>query len=460
METRPKRSAPGVIVKTDASCTIDGTAYPGIPTLIWPEGIDEVASDYLRYLVISYGAQTSSAWEYAKILRIFLMFCREKGRRWDSVDDQLLTVWREHMRRAKRNTIQRINTSLLTVFGFYRWAEETGRIRSHVGIYDAVDTPPDAPPRRFPISAAKYFVKSKRGRVYGGFTTTLTLRISRSNQGNRHTPTEEESRRIHEFAMDRRQGERNTLIYSWAEETGLRRAEILSVRLSSLPTYNQIDELTEEDASWRIELRRKRGGNWFVNVPTDLIRRTLEWVEFGRREIVAQCRAKLTAYQDPDFVFISSTTGMPLHPDSLTTISRRDFAAAGVAKASLHRLRAKYCTDIIETLVDSILGRHPPQELHSGWAETILVKAAEMMGHTSPISLKPYLNDIFNRKIRLADATKERNLKLDIRQLEQRRVQLKQEVKRLSELTKETPSSVKRTRPSRHGKPKAVKSSE
>ncbi|WP_237152355.1 hypothetical protein [Oryzibacter oryziterrae] len=459
MEKRRNRPASGIIVKTDASCIIDGTAHPGIPTVVWPEGIDEVASDYLRYLVISTGAQSSSAYEYAKILRIFLRFCREKSRRWDSVDDQFLTVWREHMRRAKRNETQRINTSLLAVFGFYRWAEETSRIRFHVGIYDALDAPADSPPRKFPISATKYFVKSKRGRVYGGFTTRLTLRISRSSQGNKHTPTEEESRRIHALAMDRRHGERNTLMYSWAEETGLRRAEILRVRLSSLPTYDQIDELTEEDASWRIVLRRKRGGTWFVNVPADLIQRTLEWVEFGRREIVARCRAKFIAYQDPDFVFISSTTGMPLHPDSVTTLTRRDFAAAGVAKASLHRFRAKYCIDVIETLLDSIFDQHPLQELHSGWAETILVKAAEMMGHTSAISLKPYLNYVFNRKIRLADATKERKLNLDIRHLEQRRVQLMKEVDRLSELTKETSSSTKRTRTSRHGKPKAAKSS-
>lgn len=48
--------------------------------------------------------------------------------------------------------------------------------------------------------------------------------------GKRYTPTEEEIRRIHEAALEKQNGERDTLIFSWAEETGVRRFELLQAQ--------------------------------------------------------------------------------------------------------------------------------------------------------------------------------------------------------------------------------------
>ena len=117
----------GLLICTDASCKLSEQSWPDIPTLVWPEGIDEDASDWFRTLVVSYGIGTSSAMEYAQTLRPFLRFCR--GRRdWRTVDDNFLIIWSEYLHRKLKLSIARINRSLETIFSFYRWAEETKRV--------------------------------------------------------------------------------------------------------------------------------------------------------------------------------------------------------------------------------------------------------------------------------------------------------------------------------------------
>lgn len=224
----------GLIVYTDGSCNLKGRSWPGIPTLVWPEGIDETASDWLRHLVVECGVATSSACEYAKVIRPFLRFCRELSKAWQSVDDEFLILWREHLRGALSVGVHRVNTSMKTIFALYRWAEENKRIRFQVGIYAEDELPAGATDIVFPISAKRIFSKGRSGRVYGSWTTPLTL--SQQNNGSvhvRHTPTEDEIRRLHEIAGERLFGERDSLMFSWAEEAGPRRAELLRSSLKN-----------------------------------------------------------------------------------------------------------------------------------------------------------------------------------------------------------------------------------
>lgn len=406
----------GLIVVTNGSCKIKGQFWPDIPTIIWPDGIDEDASDWLRTLVVEYGVATSSAREYAKILRPFLRFCRRRGRLWQSVDDDFLIVWREHLRRAQNASIGRVNTSLKTIFSFYRWAEESKRIRFQVGVYAEDELPAVLGSISFPISAKRCFTKGRHGRVYGNWTTPLTLSEPRRGSPVRHTPTEEEIRELHEVAVERLHGERDSLMLSWAEEAGPRRAEFLRVGKSHMPTSDQLAGLIERDEPWLIGVKRKGGHSKPLNVPPDLIIRTLDFIQFGRRAIVEHCLSTIVGYREPDEIFLSSTTGRALHPDSVTSIGRRLFRTAGIERANIHRLRARFAVRVIETLVDAIFdGEMIGSE--SSWIETILIKAAEMMGHSSPQSLRPYLTYVLNRRIQTADATKAEKLASRLRQL-------------------------------------------
>lgn len=421
----------GLIVKTDAHCQIGGRSWVGIPTLIWPGGIDEVVSDWLRALVVDHGDAASSVTEYAKIMRAFLRFCRQHRKAWQSVDDEFLILWREHLPRSKVSA-KRINACLKTIFAFYQWAEENKFIRYQVGIYAEGDLPAAIAPTKFPITAKRVFTKGRSGRVYHGWTTTLALSQAGQKVLVRHTPTEQEIRELHNVAVERLNGERDSLMFSWAEEAGPRRAEILQVCKSHLPTMDQLGGLIQRDEYWPVVLRRKGGRSQTILVSPDLIVRTLEYIETERRKIV-EARRKNKDYREPDEVFLSSRTGKVLHPDSVTSIGRKAFRKAGISDANIHRLRARFAVRTIETLVDAVFCDRMIGS-DSTWIETILVKAAEMMGHANPISLRPYLTYVLNRRIQRADGTKADALASRLRQLELQEGTLERRLHRQREL--------------------------
>ena len=410
--------AAGLIVATDANCNIKGRSWSDIPTLVWPEGVDEAASDWFRFLVVVSDVSTSSAKEYAKILRPFLRFCRQRCRRWQSADDDLLITWREHLKNVEKVNVDRVNASLKTIFAFYRWAEEVGVLRFQVGIYTENNIAESMKKPSFAITAKRVFSKGKNGRTYESWTTPLTLSGSKQNSPTRHTPTEDEIRRHHEVAIEREHGERDSLMFSWAEEAGPRRSEFLRVCKSHLPSPIELADLIERDEPWMVHVKRKGGSIKPLNVTPELIIRTLDYIEFDRREVVDRCRESIVGYCEPDEVFLSGKTGMPLHPDSVTSIGRRSFRKAGINRASIHRLRARFAIRTIETLVDAVFGEDSKIGADSSWIETILVKAAEMMGQASPQSLRPYLNYVLNRRIQSADATKAGRLAARLRQLQ------------------------------------------
>lgn len=412
----PSELALGMIVSTGSKCKINGQSWPDIPTLLWSDGIHEASSDWLRTLVVEHGVKTSSAWEYAKLVRPFFRLCRERKRPWQSIDDAFLLIWREYLHRTQKVSVDRVNTSLQTIFAFYRWAEETKRVRYRVGIYDPDQLPDSLQNLTFPISAKRTFSKGRYGRVFGSWTTPLTL--SGQDQGSRmrHTPTEDEIRELHEIAVERVHGERDSLMFSWIEETGARRGEFLQACKSHMPTLHQLAELIEKDEPWVVRVTRKGGAIKPVHVPSDLIVRTLDFIEFGRAEIVNQHLRDDVGYKEPDEIFLSSSTGLVLHPDSVSSIGRRTFREAGIQRASIHRLRARYAVRIIETLVDALFdGQIVGSE--SSWVETLLTKAAEMMGQRDPRSLRPYLTYVLNRRIQTSDFTKAANLATRLRQL-------------------------------------------
>ena len=414
----PGNLAAGLIITTDASCNFKGRSWPDIPTLVWPEGVDEVASDWFRFLVVANDVATSSAKEYAKILRPFLRFCRQHRRRWQSVDDNFLITWREHLKNVEKVKINRVNASLKTIFSFYRWAEEAKLLRFHVGIYTESEIPGSMKNPSFAITAKRVFSKGKNGRTNESWITPLTLSGSKQNSVTRHTPTESEIRRLHEVAIECEHGERDSLMFSWAEEAGPRRSEFLRVCKSHLPTASELADLIERDEPWIVHVKRKGGSTKPLNVTPELIIRTLDYIAFDRREVVDHCREEIVGYCEPDEVFLSGKTGMPLHPDSVSSIGRRSFRKAGINRASIHRLRARFAVRTIETLVDAVFGDDSRIGADSSWVETILIKATEMMGQSSPQSLRPYLNYVLNRRIQSADATKASRLAARLRQLQ------------------------------------------
>jgi hypothetical protein len=94
------------------------------------------------------------------------------------------------------------------------------------------------------------------------------------------------------------------------------------------------------------------------------------------------------------------------------------FKAAGVKKASLHRLRAKAIVEVIETQIDAYAELGISVEVSGQWTETILVRVAEMAGHASPLSLRPYLNFVLARRASSTEAARRQRLAAETRHLQ------------------------------------------
>lgn len=423
------RDHPDRIVLTDRSCRIDKQRYE-LPTIIWSCGIEEEASDWLRDLVIKNAATTSSAKQYAKIIRAFLRYCRDRNRAWHAVDDNFLVAWRNG-RRGKVDD-QQVISDLNIVFQFYVWAETTGLLSLHVGIYDKEEMPAGFKRGDFPISARRKI--SKRG-AQTGWATTLSFRASRAIEGRRNTPTDAQAMSVHEQLLKGVHGERDALIASWAEEAGPRRFEILQLRLRDLPTHDELIRFIEAEENVEIAIsRRKRGSKAPLSVNPYLIIETRNWIEGGRRKIVEECRQRLVGYREAAEIFISSKTGKVLAPDSVTRLMGEAFKAAGVEKASLHRLRAKAIVEAIELLVDGFFESNVVVEPGSQWAETILVLVAEKHGQASALSLRPYLNFVLNRRLSVTEAARRKRFAEKTRHLERRAASAHAELQKHGEL--------------------------
>jgi integrase len=416
------------IISSDLSCKID-KARRNIPAIVWSDGIDEVASDYLRHLVIVDSIESSTAKQYAKVLRAFLRLCRDRRRDWSEVDDSFLRSWRD-TRRTQVDDLQ-VVSELNTVFQFFVWAERTGWLSYHVGIYNRGELPDGFKLTDFAISAKKR--RSKKG-TEAGWMSALSFRASKSIEGRRHTPTDLQVKSVHRQLLQAEHGERDSLIAQWAEETGGRRTEILQVRVQDLPRGDELARLFDEEEDAAITIaHRKRRSKVPLKVTPFLISATWDWINGERKAIVASMRGTI-GYREPAHLFISSSTGKVLHPDSVTSIVGAAFEAAGVMKASLHRLRAKAIVENVECLVDGYLELGISVEPDSKWADTILAMAAETAGHASPSSLRPYLNFVLNRKLQTTEAYRNMRLTEKTRDLERRAEAAKAELSKIDEI--------------------------
>lgn len=225
---------------SDDRCQIDQASLVGLPTIVDRSGIVEVPSDYLRHLAMS-GTPSSTLDTYAKILREFWARLYEKRKCWTRVDDAFLRRWRNELRDKKRLKDATINQKLRTTFALYVWAEESGRISNVV----------DLSGRRFsqlPISTNST----------GSNTYSCPLVFKTTEEPNRHTPTDEEVETLH-VVLSGRHAVRDSLIMAWAEQTGLRRAEILSLTTQKIPATPDIQKLYDREEVHSILVRLKGG---------------------------------------------------------------------------------------------------------------------------------------------------------------------------------------------------------
>ena len=373
------------VLYTDVSCVIEKKSYPRIPLMLDSRNqIVEAPTNWFRYLVYYRRRATSSVHQYATHLRLWWDFIEERRIKWKDVDDTLLAEWRDLLLEGINNTSKplnpkTVNTYISTVFDFYLWAESKGYVKGLIG---EVDINKDFYPAITVLKSTNSKGESKK-------STPLLMRTVVSPI--LHVPTTDEITKVNEnlenIYANANLVFRVSLILLWMERVGLRRAEVLSLKIKHIPSWEDIDRLQQEDEVYEIEIIGKGNKKRIVSVSYDVLSETRSYIETERQEILNRFKKKNSKkYKDPEHIFLSLKTGLVMHPDTVSQVLAKAFKIAEV-KGSGHRVRARYLTNLMITLLEAEYEKRKsiPDNM------TILMIVAQLAGHNHIETLRPYL---------------------------------------------------------------------
>ncbi|MGN6826433.1 tyrosine-type recombinase/integrase [Paucibacter sp. M5-1] len=387
-----------LIVTTTNEFEIAGRPYPDIPTIIFANGIQEQASNWLRTIRVDYGLEAGSVGQYAKMLRPFLYDLKKRNIELCDITDGHLVEWRNKLEMQSAWKRANANNSILIIFQFLVWCEQNGELTYRVGCYERAALPEALRATQFPISA--YMIFNKTGPAK--WTTPLLFRTVPDSAGNRGTPNEEEMKELHRIAERLKHSRRLTTILTIVESTGARLFEILQLKISDIPDIDLIYKLLGEDNSkYEIEVIRKGGKPKPLHFDAEALILLHSYLKF-REEIIKGYKKGHPDYKPPTHIFISEKTGKVLQRDSISKSVRKLAKAIGLKKIGIHRVRAKFAIDTIDRILDIYLKMGVQFDPGSGWIETILQQAAAEMGHGSVHSLRYYLQAALERRMRSA----------------------------------------------------------
>ena len=400
-------------VMTDARCVVRGHPYPGIPIFFDADGVIEPFSDYMVHVVRERRRPATTARTYAAYLQKLLKHLASIGVLWTDVTDAMLIAWRDSLLDCQHLQPGTVAAYLSAAFSFYRWAEESGRVRYVVNLYagrDRVHPPRDV--RSYQISAKR----SRRGDLYWPNLP--------KNPGGavRHTPSPDEIERVHIKVFEAQTGERDSLLLSLYEDCYLRRSEALSLTVRDIPFWEDIESKLMAEEVFTLSVRGKGSKVRRVIVLPELMALAREHIEGERARVVARAKGRNESYVDPGALFLSQTTGRVLTKDYVSARLSKVIRAAGVENASGHRFRASGLMALIAAY-DGFdeSGKFLP-------AEQVLWAAAERAGHKHWRTLEPYL-----RIVRSSGAKPQIELMLRdhtrVAVLERRVVQLKSKLR-------------------------------
>jgi integrase len=374
------RSKEAFLIFTDDQCVIAGTVYSGLPMLINSDDrILEAPSDWLRHLTVMQGEAKGSVRQFAYHLKYWWSHLNQVNKAWDDVNDFVLLNWREELLRG--GCIDKVvNSYVSTVFRFYLWAERNGYTHGLIGEADWEQ-------QVHPPLTVEIKVGPKRTKSYSSPILKRTIA-----QPLLPIPTNDEITKVHE-ALAELHGVRDdllvrdTLILTWMEQTGVRRNEVVTLNLSQIPEWDEIERLQEVGDNKEISIVGKGGKKRSIWAGTDLLFQTQEYIVEERQSIVDHFRERLgSTYKKPKAVFLSSKSGRQLHPDSISQTFAKAFRKAGVG-GSGHRVRARFLTNLTENAFESEFERRGSiPDLVS-----TLLPVAQIAGHSRVETLIPYV---------------------------------------------------------------------
>jgi site-specific recombinase XerD len=134
-----------------------------------------------------------------------------------------------------------------------------------------------------------------------------------------------------------------------------------------------------------LDVTGKGGHKRNVPVLPELLLKTRDFIDEERRDLLSDSKP----FKDCGLVFISQKTGGALSKEYVSRFFSAALNHGGKRKYWLHRLRARFASKLIQTLIMDSVVRSGLASLRE---ETILFKAAEILGHKDLKSLRFYLN--------------------------------------------------------------------
>ncbi len=369
------------LVFTGKDCLMENQSHSGIPLMLDSHNnVIDAASDWFRHLILVKRRATSSVRQFAYQLQQWWAFLENNKINWDAVDDYTLMAWRDsHV--DKDYDKATVNSLILTVFRFYLWAEKKGYTNGLIGETDIS--------RNFRPNISVIANTNEKGRVH--YSTPLLIRTVA--KPILPTPTNDEITKVHE-ALAEMYGDnsdlliRDSLILLWMEGTGLRRAEVLSLKTDDVPDWGALELIELEDENAKITVTGKGGKKRIVFAGVDLLTQTREYIENERQTIENRfCLKQDSNYKKTESIFLSAKTGLQLTADSVSQQFAKAFKKAGI-KGSGHRIRARFLTNLVISLLEAQFEKF--KSLPD--AASILLPAAQIAGHNNIETLRPYLD--------------------------------------------------------------------
>ncbi|MET0035984.1 MAG: hypothetical protein ABW097_08780 [Candidatus Thiodiazotropha lotti] len=360
---------------TNEECIVEGefggTSFPSIPIFFNEYGVFEPASEYLVHQRIFCRSAISSLKTYADHLQMFFRELEKHDIAWSKVNDAVLIKYRNKLMEEGKEPAYLVSV-FNTLWGFYYWAEEHGRLKQHVAIHSEKG-------RKYPVSAKKN-VKAN------GVHDWVWPYMPKSKTSMKNTPNNEDMEKIHQYAAESHAAtnRRDYLILALYERTA-RRMEAMQTTVSVIPEWDEITDASYEDKIFTIPIIGKRGISRSLNVTPEYMEEARNYIENERAKAVSDAHARDPNYVEPEELFLSQTTGKPLALGSVSNLIRSFIKGAGIKDMAPHRIRAKAATDICEAH-DGFDSKGNPLS-----ADDVLLRVIEELGQSCKESARPYL---------------------------------------------------------------------
>jgi integrase len=317
---------------TNSDFKPNGLSKEQVPLLIKEDlSFEEIPTIWFFHLAIGSGKTPSpDTWRsYAEAIVDFFNTCEVNKWDWKNITKDNLIAYRNNML-YNNNAFGRpyskttINNYVTRISLFYEWAYKNKYIK---------EVPIDKELIKVHKNIKNQYLMGHLNKDNVIFKNDLTLKTQKRIP---HCLNREEfSKIISELK------ERNSLIVKWSVLTGMRRKEVLGLKLEDIPlssnVVNQIHKMT---------INITKGSKpRDIYAPQELIDETNKYIKFTRREIAK----KFNTFGKVDAVWISEKNGKPIGKKTIEAAFREAVIKSKV-DCTFHHLRHTYAIKLLSLL--------------------------------------------------------------------------------------------------------------